>query len=332
MSVDITTSFSGKRVLITGGLGFIGSNLAHRLVGLGADVCLVDSLARSTGGNPYNIDAIKDQVQVVTADIRDTAVMLHCIQNREYLFNLAGHISHIGSMQAPNNDLELNCSSHLSLLELCRAHNPALKIVYASTRQIYGRPMYLPVDEKHPLAPVDFNGISKMAGEWYHTLFHRIYGMRTTSLRMTNVYGPRMWTRDGRLAFIGLWFRQMIEGQEMQIYGDGKQIRDFNFVDDVLDALLLAVADPRADGQIYNLGSGQPINLLDLARLMVEINGTGSYRLVPFPAERKRIDIGDYFGDYTKIITELGWQPKTPLRDGLERTLDFYHQNYKHYW
>jgi UDP-glucose 4-epimerase len=332
MSVDITTSFSGKRVLITGGFGFIGSNLAHRLVGLGADVCLVDSSAPGTGGNHFNIDAIKDRVQVVIANIRDAAAMRYCIQDREYLFNLAGHISHIGSMQNPNHDLELNCSSHLALLELCREHNPALKIVYASTRQIYGRPAYLPVDEKHPLAPVDFNGISKMAGEWYHTLFHRVYGLHTTSLRMTNVYGPRMWAKDGRLAFIGLWLRQMVEGQELLIYGDGTQIRDFNFVEDVLDALLFAAADTRSDGQIYNLGSGQPINLLDLARLMVKINGSGGYRLVPFPVERKRIDIGDYFANYAKIQTELGWQPKTPLREGLACALDYYHQFHEHYW
>jgi UDP-glucose 4-epimerase len=332
MSVEFGSSFAGKRVLITGGLGFIGSNLAHRLTGLGAEVCLVDSFARGTGGNPYNIEAISDQVQVVIAGIRDTAAMLHCIQGREYLFNLAGHISHIGSMQAPENDLELNCSSHLALLELCREHNPALKIVYASTRQIYGRPTYLPVDEKHPLAPVDFNGISKMAGEWYHTLFHRVYGLRTTSLRMTNVYGPRMWAKDGRLAFIGLWFRQMIDGQELLVFGDGKQIRDFNYVDDVLDALLLSAVNPASDGQIYNLGSGAPINLLDLARLMVEINGTGSYRLVPFPPERKRIDIGDYFANYDKIQTGLGWQPKTSLREGLALTLDYYHQFHTHYW
>lgn len=332
MPIEFSSSFSGKQVLITGGLGFIGSNLAHRLVGLGADVCIVDSLAPGTGGNPYNIDAIKDRVQVVIAGIRDKAAMTACVQGRDYLFNLAGHISHIGSMQAPDKDLEMNCSSHLALLELCRDQNPALKIIYASTRQIYGRPSHLPIDEMHPLAPVDFNGISKMAGEWYHTLFHRVYGLRTTSLRMTNVYGPRMWAKDGRLAFIGLWVRQIVDGQQLLVYGNGKQIRDFNFVEDVVDALLLAAITPAADGQIYNLGSGAPINLLDLAHLLVEINGSGSFCLTPFPSERKRIDIGDYFANYNKIQTEVGWQPKTSLREGLACTLDYYHQFHARYW
>jgi UDP-glucose 4-epimerase len=331
MSIDTTTAFQGKRVLITGGLGFIGSNLARRLVGMGVEVCLIDFLDHRYGGNYANIFEIKNQARVVIADIRDQALMTGLVRDQDFLFNLAGQISHLGSIQDPRTDLEINCSSVLSILELCRLHNPTVKLVYSSTRQIYGRPRYLPVDEKHPMEPIDFNGISKMAGGWYHILYNQIYGMKTCSLRMTNVYGPRMWVKDGRLSFIGLWFRQMVEGKELAIFGDGKQIRDFNEVEDVVDALLLAAANPSSDGQIYNLG-GQPISLLDLARLMVEVNGSGSYRLVEFPAERKIIDIGDYYGDYTKIRTNLGWEPKVKMRDGIARTLEYYRKYKEHYW
>ena len=332
MTIDLAPSLAGKRVLITGGLGFIGSNLARRLVGMGAQVCLIDFLDSRYGGNLFNIAAFKDQVRVVVADIRDEILMAELVRDQDFLFNLAGQISHLGSIQDPGTDLKINCSSVLAILEICRLHNPKIKIVYSGTRQIYGRPKYLPVDENHPMEPIDFNGISKMAGGWYHILYHQVYGMHTTSLRLTNVYGPGMWVKDGRLSFIGLWFRQMVEGKELLIFGDGKQIRDFNHVEDVVDALLLAAANPSSAGQIYNLGGEQPINLLNLANLMLEVNRGGSYRLVEFPPERKIIDIGDYYGDYTKISTTLGWQPKIKLRDGIANTLEYYSQHKEHYW
>lgn len=332
MDIDFTPSFAGKRVLITGGLGFIGSNLARRLVDMGAQVCLIDFLNSRYGGNLFNIAEFKDQVRVVVADIRDEILMTGLVRDQDFLFNLAGQISHLGSMQDPGTDLEINCSSVLAILEMCRLHNPDIKVVYSGTRQIYGRPRYLPVDEKHPMEPIDFNGISKMAGGWYHILYNQVYGMQTTSLRLTNVYGPGMWVKDGRLSFIGLWFRQIVEGQELLIFGDGKQIRDFNHVEDVVDALLLSAANPASAGQIYNLGGEQPISLLNLANLMLEVNRGGSYSLAEFPPERKIIDIGDYYGDYTKINTELGWQPTIKLRDGIASTLDYYRQHKEHYW
>jgi len=332
MKADSAAFFAGKRVLVTGGLGFIGSNLACRLVELGAKVCVIDFLDSRYGGNLFNVEAFKDRAQVVIADIRDQALMSHLVVDQDILFNLAGQISHLGSIEDPRTDLEINCSSVLAILELCRLHNPGIKIVYSSTRQIYGRPRYLPVDEEHPMEPVDFNGISKMAGGWYHILYNRVYGMRTTSLRLTNVYGPHMWVKDGRLSFIGLWFRQLVEGKEILVFGDGQQIRDFNYIDDVVEALLLSAAHACTDGQIYNLGGDEPISLLKLAQLMLEVHGSGSYRLVEFPEERKRIDIGDYYGDYSKMRTELGWQPRVSLREGIARTLAFYAQNAGHYW
>lgn len=329
---DFKETFAGKRVLITGGLGFIGSHLARRLVEAEADVLLVDSLIPDYGGNLFNIEPIKDQVEVNIADVRDEYGMNYLVQDRDVIFNLAGQVSHIDSMRDPYTDLEINCRSQLSILEACRTHNPAVQIIYASTRQIYGRPQYLPVDEKHPLEPTDINGVNKLAGEWYHIVYHRVHGLRTVSLRMTNTYGPHMRVQDARQTFIGWWLRQIVEGRELKIFGDGQQIRDFNYVEDVVEALLLAAADPTADGQIYNLGSDQPVNLLELAQLLVELHGDGSYRLVPFPDDRKRIDIGDYRGDYAKIQRELGWRPRVPLREGLRRTLDFYEKYRAHYW
>jgi len=294
-------------------------------------VLLVDSLVPDYGGNLFNIAGIKQQVRVNIADVRDEYGMNYLVQGQDIIFNLAGQVSHLDSMRDPYTDLEINCRSQLSILEACRKHNPEIKSVYAGTRQIYGHPHYLPVDENHPLEPTDINGVNKLAGEWYHIVYYRVYDLRTVSLRMTNTYGPHMRVKDARQTFIGWWLRQIIEGQELQIFGDGQQVRDFNYVDDVVEALLLAAADPAADGQVYNLGGDEPISLLDLAELLIEINGGGSYRLVPFPTNRKRIDIGDYHGDYTKIRTQLGWRPTVSLREGLERTIVFYRQYREHY-
>lgn len=330
--IDLAAVFAGMHVLITGGLGFLGSNLARRLIDLGADALLVDSLIPDYGGNLFNVADIQERVRINIADVRDKYGIEYLVQGQDFLFNLAGQVSHLDSMRDPQTDLEINCRSQLSILEACRTHNPGIKVIYAGTRQIYGRPQYLPVDEAHPLEPTDYNGVNKMAGEWYHIVCHRVYGLRTVSLRMTNVYGPRMRVKDARQTFIGWWLRQIVEGKELQVFGDGKQIRDLNYVDDAVEALLLAAAVPAADGQIYNLGGDEPINLLDLAKLMIEVNGSGSYRVVEFPPDRKRIDIGDYYGDYTKIHTHLGWQPTVSLREGLGRTLAFYHQHREHYW
>ncbi len=324
--------FAGAQVLITGGLGFIGSNLAHRLVGLGADVTLVDSLIPEYGGNRFNIRGIADRVTVNIADVRDEYSMNHLVQGKDFLFNLAGQTSHMDSMRDPYTDLDINCRAQLSILEACRKHNPAIKVVYASTRQIYGKPDYLPVDERHLLHPTDVNGINKMAGEWYHILYNNVYGIGACALRLTNTYGPRMRVKDARQTFLGIWIKRLIDGEPIQVWGDGLQIRDFTYVDDCVEALLLAAADPRAYGQIFNLGSDETINLRDLAGLTVEVGGGGSYEVVPFPADRKPIDIGDYYGDYRLIQGRLGWRPRVGLREGLVRTLAFYREHRAHYF
>jgi UDP-glucose 4-epimerase len=330
--MNYANSFDGARVLITGGLGFIGSMLARRLVDLSAQVTLVDSLIPIYGGNLRNVAGIEDRVKINIADVRDEYSMDYLVQGQDFLFNLAGQTSHLDSMRDPYTDLDINCRSQLSILEACRKHNPGLKLVYASTRQIYGKPDYLPVDERHPLHPVDVNGINKMAGEWYHILYNNVYGIRACALRLTNTYGPGMRVKDTRQTFLGIWIKQLIDGEPIQIWGDGMQIRDFNYVDDTVDALLLCAATSAADGQIFNLGSDETINFRDLAALMVEIAGSGHYEIKPFPPERKAIDIGDYYADYRLIRGRLGWRPKVALREGLRRTITFYRQEKEYYW
>ena len=324
--------FSGRRVLITGGLGFIGSNLARRLLDLGAVVTLVDSLIPEYGGNLFNIAEIEGQVKVNISDVRDEHSMRRLVQGQDYLFNLAGQTSHLDSMEDPYSDLEINCRAQLSILEACRKYNPDIKVVFASTRQLYGKPEYLPVDERHLLRPADVNGINKMAGEWYHILYNNVYGIRACALRLTNTIGPRMRVKDARQTFLGIWIRLLIEGKPIEVYGAGAQLRDFNYVDDVVEAFLLAGAREEANGEVFNLGADDPICLRDLAELLVELNGGGESRLVPFPSERKPIDIGDYYGDYTRIRSVLGWAPKVALREGLSRTLDYYREHRDKYW
>jgi UDP-glucose 4-epimerase len=324
--------FRGKRVLITGGLGFIGSNLARQLVTYGARVLLVDSLIPEYGGNLHNIAGIESDVDVNIADIRDQYGLAYLVQNQEFVFNLAGQTSHVDSMKAPDIDLDINCRAQLSLLEVLRKKNPHVKIVYASTRQIYGVPEWLPVDERHPLRPTDVNGINKMAGEYYHILYNNVYGVRACALRLTNTYGPRMRVRDARQTFLGWWIRRAIDGNDIEIYGDGRQLRDFNYVDDVVHALLLAAASPEADGQVFNLGHRAYVSLDDLAGLLLRLTGYGERRIVPFPPEVKAIDIGDYYGDFTRINKVLGWQPWVELADGLARTLEFFREHRQFYW
>lgn len=330
--LDKSDYFLNKKVLITGGLGFIGSNLAHRLVSYGAKVLLVDSLIPEYGGNLFNIKDIEKNVEVNIADVRDVHSMRYLVQGKDYLFNLAGQTSHTDSMDDPYTDLEINCRAQLSILESCRNYNPSIKIVFTSTRQIYGKPDYLPVDEHHLLHPTDINGINKMAGEWYHIIYNNVYGIRSCALRLTNTYGPRMRVKDARQTFLGLWIRQIIEGEEIKVFGDGKQLRDLNFVDDVVDALLISAVSKEAYGQIFNLGCDEPINLKDLARLLIRINKAGSFSLVPFPPERKQIDIGDYYGDFKQIHSRLGWEPKTSLDQGIAFTLEYYRKYGKYYW
>ena len=319
------------KAIITGGLGFIGSNLAARLVQDGAEVTLVDSLVPEYGGNRFNIRNFAKSVQLNISDVRDEFSLRHLIRDQDVLFNLAGQTSHMDSMSDPSTDLDINCRAQLSILEVCREVNPAIRIVFASTRQIYGKPDYLPVDEKHPLRPVDVNGINKMAGEWYHILYNNVYGISACALRLTNTYGPRMRIKDARQTFLGIWIKKVLQGEPFEVW-EGSQLRDFTYVDDCVEALILAASNDLSQGKIFNLGGAEaPVRLDELAALLVEVNQGGSYQLMEFPEERRRIDIGDYYSDSSLIQSTLGWAPRIRIREGLRKTLAFYKDNMSQY-
>lgn len=322
--------FRNKNVLITGGLGFIGSNLARRLLELRAKITVVDSLIPEYGGNLFNISDIKDKIRVNISDIRDEHSMKYLVQGQDYLFNLAGQTSHMDSMADPYTDMEINCRAQISILEACRRYNSDIKIVFASTRQIYGKPEYLPVDEKHLLRPVDVNGINKMAGESYHVLYNNVYGVRACVLRLTNTIGPRMRIKDARQTFVGIWIRLLLEGKPFEVWG-GEQLRDFTYVDDCVDAMLLTAESEKANGQIFNLGGDCVVSLKNLAQMLTDINGSGEYIIKEFPEDRKKIDIGDYYCDDKLIRETLAWKPNVPLKEALRRTIEFYRKNLEHY-
>ena len=320
-----------RNVLITGGLGFIGSSLARRLVLQGANVTILDSMIPEYGGNLHNLGEIEDQVKIDFADVRESGAMQRVIPEQDFLFNLAGQTSHLDSMENPFTDLDINAKAQLSILESCRTHNPGIRIVFASTRQIYGRPQYLPVDEKHPWHPVDVNGVNKMAGEWYHIVYNDVYGIRSSVLRLTNTYGPRMRIKDARQTFLGIWIRNLLEGTPIQVYGDGMQRRDYNFVEDVVDALLIAAQETKAEGKIFNLGASDPITLEETAKLMCGKVEGATFRKVPFPENRKAIDVGDFICSYQAFRNEFGWEPSTTFDDGITKTLEFYKRDFRYY-
>ena len=328
---DYLEFYRGRRVMITGGLGFIGSNLANLLVDLGADVLIVDSLITDYGGNLFNLSGIADRVQLNIADIRMQSTMNVLVRDRDVIFNLAGQVSHIDSMLDPHTDLEINCRAQLTMLEACRNHNRRVRVVYAGTRQVYGRPERLPVDERQLVKPADINGINKAAGEYYHLLYNNVYGVRASSLRLTNVFGPRQLIKHNRQGFIGWFIRKAIEDAEIQIFGDGSQLRDFVYVDDAADAFLRAGAMEACDGEVFNVGGDRPVSHRDLVTLLVEIAGSGRVRYVEWPADKKRIDIGSFYSDSTKFREVTGWAPAVDLREGLRRTVEFYRANRAHY-
>ena len=319
--------FKNLNVLITGGLGFIGSNLAENLVKYGSYVTCVDSLIPEYGGNTYNVSEIKSKIDINIADIRDQFSMNHIVKDKDIIFNLAGQTSHLDSMEDPLTDLDINCRSQITILEACKNYNPNVKIVFASTRQIYGKPNYLPVDENHPIQPIDVNGINKFAGESYHILYHNVYGINSTVLRLTNTFGQKMRIKDSKQTFLGIWLRNVLENKPICIYGDGSQLRDLNYIDDVVNALLMVAIYSKSNGKIYNLGSKEIISLNDLAEKLTQANGSGVIEKKQFPKKLKKIDIGNYYSNFDKITKEINWKPKFSINEGLLNTLNYYRTN-----
>jgi UDP-glucose 4-epimerase len=328
----VDEAFEGVPVLVTGGYGFIGSNLARRLVRLGAEVTVVDALVPNTGANRFNLEDLEGRIAVHVANMADDEAMRGLLRGRKLVFNLAGQVSHVYSMCDPYADLMMNCHAQLGLLEACRKYAPDAKIVFTATRQQYGRPEYLPVDEHHPLRPIDINGIHKVAAEAYYLLYGRLYGLHVTSLRLTNTYGPGQLMRNGRHAFVPWLIRLAIDGQQLQIFGDGQQMRDFTYVDDVVEALLAAAHRTESDGEVFNLGGERPYSLREFVDILLAVVGGGSYACVPFPEDRGRIDIGSYYADFSKIKRVLDWEPAVPVTEGLRRTVQYYRRYRDHYW
>ncbi|HEX6680328.1 MAG TPA: NAD-dependent epimerase/dehydratase family protein [Gaiellaceae bacterium] len=324
--------YAGRRVLVTGGLGFIGSNLTIRLVELGADVTIVDSLIPDLGGNRFNVEPVADRVRISADDLRDADAVARLVAGQEVVFAIAGNVSHVDSMKDPRQDLDLNYLAQLTLLEVLRAENPEARIVYAGSRQQYGRPRYLPLDESHPLDPVDVNGIDKAAAEQAMLVYNRVHGMPTCSLRLTNTYGPRMQMRHARQGFVPWFVRRALDGQKLELFGGGESLRDFNEVGDVMEAFLLCGRADAAVGEVFNLGHPEPVTIRRFAEILVEVAASGSLVDRPFPPERSSIDVGSVHADHAKIRDRLGWEPRVGLREGLAGTVEYYRRHRSHYW
>ncbi len=323
--------FRGSRVLITGGLGFLGSNLAIALVQQGADVTLLDSLIPQFGGNFANIEPIAGRVTINISDMRDCPSLEILVRDKDFIFNLAGQVSHGDSMRDPQLDLGVNCVSTMNLVEACRKHNTSVRMLYTSTRQVYGKPKALPVTEEHVPEPIDVNGINKLAAEYYHLLYHRTYGVRSTVLRLTNTFGPRQKISSPRQGFAGVFIYQALRGQPISLYGGGRQLRDFNYVDDVIDAMLRAIVSPHCLGRFFNLGFRPPRSLVDFVETLQQFCRF-EVRAVPFPEDSKIIDIGDYYGDFSRFQAATGWEPRIDLDEGLARTIAFFRSHKEAYW
>ena len=324
--------YRGQKVLITGGLGFIGSNLAIRLVGLGASVTLLDSLHPTCGGNYFNVESIRKDVEIIEGDAADLALVRRIIRQKHYVFNLAGHVSHIESMEDPFSDLHMNALAPLAILEACKHENRNAHVVYSGTRQSYGRPESVPLVETQIPKPLDVNGVTKLAGEGFHMVYNRAYGIPAVSLRLVNTYGPRQLVKHPRQGFVGWFIKQVIDGEEIELYGDGQQLRGFNYIDDVVEALLIAGINKQLIGDYFNLGGERPLTLEAFVQLLIKVAGQGSYRLVPFPSDKKAIDIGSVYTSAAKFREAAGWEAKVTLEEGLKRTVEYYKQHRENYW
>ncbi|MGD9646062.1 MAG: NAD-dependent epimerase/dehydratase family protein [Pirellulales bacterium] len=331
-SSALRDSFRGRRAMITGGMGFLGSNLAIALVELGADVTIVDAMIPGYGGNLFNIAPVRDQVTVNFADIRDAHVMNYLVLGQDYVFHLAGQVDHILSLTDPFPDIDINVKGTAVVMEACRHHNPAAKVIYSGTRGQYGRPASLPVSETAPTQPLGIYEITNLAAEKIVEAYHLVFGVRSVLLRITNTYGPRSQMHHSRYGVANWFVRLALDGQNIPVYGSGSILRDFLYVDDCVAALLMCAADERAFGQVFNVGVDVPSSFADLAAEVVRATGQGSWQLAPFSAERQAQEPGDFYSDISKIRTLLGWSPRTPLAEGLARTVEFYREHRAHYW
>ncbi|NVM57811.1 MAG: NAD-dependent epimerase/dehydratase family protein [Desulfobacterales bacterium] len=324
--------YAKKNVLITGGLGFLGSNLAIRLVGLGASVTLYDGLIADLGANFFNIEPIKEKVRVVIANIGDRSAMDQYVRHQEIVFNLGMHSCHLDSMENPVFDIQTNVVPQINFLESLRHNNPEARVVYVGTRAQYGRVENPPITEASPLNPMDIYSVSKQAVEWYHMLYGKICGLRPISLRLGNTYGPGHQMRHAKYGVQNYLIRLALDGQQIQVFGDGSQKREMIYVDDVIECLLLLGEKDQCIGEAYAIGTNERVTFLKLVQEIIKACGSGSYTHVPWPKDRKLVEVGDVVTDYSKLVAHTGWSPSIPLSQGLKITGDYYRQYKKHYW
>jgi UDP-glucose 4-epimerase len=328
----MTMDYRDKKVLITGGLGFVGSNLAIRLVAEGAQVTLVDSMLPLYGGNLFNIEPIRDRVAVNFSDIRDRNSMNYLVRDQDYIFHLAGQVSHVDSITDPFNDVEINVTGTLTVMDACRRFNPEARVIFSGTRGQYGPSVKLPVDENAPLNPMGMYAITNLTAEKIVLMYHDVHHVRGACLRITNTYGPRHQMRHNRYGVLNWFLRLAMDDETIPAFGDGRILRDFVYIDDLVEALLMAGATDAAYGDVFNIGSGGAISFIDLITKIIEITGGGRSEFAPFTHERKALEPGDYWADITKIQAKIGWSPRTSLDDGLRKTIDYYRKHRDHYW
>ncbi len=332
LSLALAAFYRDTPVLVTGGMGFIGSTLARRLVALGARVTVLDNLNPGQGGNSTNLDGVQKAIEILIGDQADAELVGGLVRGQAVVFNLCGRGAHADSMRDPFGDLYANGTAQLTLLEAVRQHNPNARVVFAGTRSQYGRTVRLPVSEDHPQVPVDINGAHKVAAERYHLIYHAAHGIRACSLRLTNIYGPRQLMAHGRQGFMNWFMRRAMDGEEILVYGDGAQLRDLLYVDDAVEAFLLAGLEPAADGRAFNIASGEGVSVRRLAEATAAAAGRGSVRMVEYPTDQRPIEVGDYVANITAARHTLGWEPRVPLEDGLSRTIAYFEPRRDQYW
>lgn len=330
--MDLEKTYKDKKILITGGMGFLGSSLAHSLVGYGGKVTVLDAMLPLYGGNRFNLHGIEDMVEVINGDVRDYNLIKTIVPGKDFIFNFAGQVSYIDSGDIPYEDLDINSRAHLMILEECRHNNPEAKILYASSRMALGKITQNPVTESHPANPLSLYGVHKLTGEKYSLAYHHHYGLRTVAMRITNPYGIRQQMKHNKYSLVGWFIRLAMENREIKIFGNGDQKRDYIYVDDLVESFLRAGATGETDGELFNLGLGRSTAFCEMVHTVVETVGQGKIDYVPWPDDYERIETGDFVVDVSKLNNLIKWKPNISLSKGILTTYDYYRKYAKHYW
>jgi len=330
--LNLEDAYSRKKVLITGGMGFLGSNLAHRLVELGANVSILDAQLPLYGGNPFNLNGIENDVDVHIGDIRDENMVSEVVVGKDIIFNFAAQVSYIDSNLDPLLDNDINCRGHIILLESCKKSNPDARMLFSSSRMVYGRITGTPVPETHTTEPLSMYGTHKLSGENYHLMYYRSYKVPTTCLRIANPYGPRQQMKHSKYSILGWFIRMAMEGQTIKVFGEGEQIRDYIYVSDIVEGFLACGVSDECIGEVFNIGSGTGSRFVDMIKTILEVVDNGEMEHVPWPEDYESVETGGYISDNTKLTNTTGWKSKVDLRKGIELTFDYYNEHRDKYW